>query len=171
MDVYLFEPSVKEICTLIEGLLDPDPNERNDARISLIAMGRPAVPELIKALKSQFADQRLAAAEILGEIRDGDSAPVLVRALLDHEESVRQAAANSLVSLHKDAFDPLMHGLVEFPESEWMREGALSVLNGLYALGLINKSDEKILDVLQGKMPVEFVRSTASDLISKLERE
>ncbi len=170
MDVYLFEPTVKEICALIEGLHDPDANERHEARVSLVALGKPAVPELIKALDSPYVDQRLAAAEILGEIRDHDSAPALVKALLDHEAAIRHAAADSLVSLQKSALDPLMHGLVDFPDSEWMGEGALIVLDGLYALGLLDKSQVKILDDLHAKMPAEFVRSTASDMISKLKQ-
>jgi HEAT repeat protein len=67
---------------LIEALQDKDAQVSDNAREALQKIGAPAVEELIVALKHEDVRVRVAAATILGEIRDPRAVDPLINALL-----------------------------------------------------------------------------------------
>lgn len=109
---------------LIATLGDHDGLARQRARYSLVAIGQPAVPALIKALTDPSGQRRWEAAKALGRIRDPSAAPALVRALEDQDFGVRWLAAEGLISLKRAGLPPLLQALAKHPDSVWIREGA-----------------------------------------------
>jgi HEAT repeat protein len=97
---------------------------RQRARHSLVAIGEPAVPALVKALNDPNGHRRWEAAKTLGAIRDPSTAPALVRAMEDEDFGVRWLAAEGLIGLKRAGLVPLFQALAEHPDSVWIREGA-----------------------------------------------
>lgn len=87
---------------------------RKKARESLVAMGKPTVPSLKKALQESTSDQvRWEAAKALGAIRDARSIPPLVKALTGSDSHVTWLAAEALSQFKKTAWPPLLRALIE----------------------------------------------------------
>lgn len=83
---------------LLSALEDPSPEARDAAAEALTRAGAPVVPALADAMSHKSAAVRKAAALVLGEIGP-DAAPALtalVRAAIDRDEGVRQAASQAL---------------------------------------------------------------------------
>lgn len=97
---------------------------RQRARHSLVAIGEPAVPALVKALNDPNGHRRWEAAKTLGAISDPSTAPALVRAMEDEDFGVRWLAAEGLIGLKRAGLVPLFEALAEHPDSVWIREGA-----------------------------------------------
>ena len=93
------EPAVP---LLIEALGTGDELFQRGAAAALGLIGKPAVPALATALRPG-GDPRAAvgAAHVLGEIGDRRSADILIRALEDEREEVREAARQALGSIRK----------------------------------------------------------------------
>lgn len=101
---------------------------RGKAHASLVAIGKPAVKPLLKALTDSTEYGRGQAAKALGEIGDLSAAPALVKALEDDKFDVRWLAARALVELGRDGLPALLQALVKRPHSTWLREGAHHIL-------------------------------------------
>ena len=107
---------------------------RQQARQSLVDIGKPAVAPLMKALKSPESNFHLRweAAKALSELEDPAAAPALIRALEDDDNfSVRWLAAEGLIALGRDGLAPLLKALVKRSNSASLREGAHHVLRML----------------------------------------
>jgi hypothetical protein len=109
---------------LIATLGDHDGLARKRARHSLVAIGQPAVPALVKALTDPTGRRRWEAAKALGAMRDPSAAPALVRATEDQDFGVRWLAAEGLIGLKRAGLAPLLQALAEHPDSVWIGEGA-----------------------------------------------
>jgi len=112
------------ISQLIATLGDHDGLVRQRARHSLVAIGEPAVPALVKVLTDPDAHRRWEAAKTLGAIGDPAAAPALVRAMEDEDFGVRWLAAEGLISLKRAGLAPLFQALAAHPDRVWIREGA-----------------------------------------------
>ena len=91
----LFPPEYE---SLLRALEDPSPEVRGRAAEALAGVGAPVVPALAEMLTHETAHVRHAAALPLGDMGPG-AAPALtalVRAAIDRDESVRQAASQAL---------------------------------------------------------------------------
>ena len=93
------EPAVQP---LIEALGTENELLRRGAIAALGLVGKPAVPALAMALR-HGDDRRVPAGAVraLGEIGDRRSADILIRALEDEREEVREAAREALASIRK----------------------------------------------------------------------
>jgi HEAT repeat protein len=95
---------------------------------SLARIGRPAVPELIKALRNNEPKLRYQAAQVLGRI--GPEAevavPALVRAMEDPEPGVQKAAARALGQIGTEAGDAV-RALMDLIGTVKDRQPAISV--------------------------------------------
>ena len=103
---------------------------RQEARKSLVAMGKPATPSLIRALRNSKVDQvRWEAAKALGAIGDARAAPSLVKALEDNDPDVVWLAAEALRNFKKAAWPVLFRALIKRgAHSSLLRQGAHHVL-------------------------------------------
>lgn len=118
--------------TLIEALRDPDTTVRGAAIRALGHVGPPALPALADTLREPSRFIREAAAEALGHIRDERTVPVLIHALSDWDDNVRDKAARALVHVGKVAVPGLLQALNEL-EAGAVRQRALWALERLGA--------------------------------------
>ena len=122
--------------TNIESLMDmlasKEGKTRQTARESLIALGKPAVPSLTRALRnSKLNHLRWEAAKCLGSINDTRAIPSLVKALEDKDHDVAWLAAVALKKFKKAAWPQLFNMLVESkPDSILLRQGVHHILRG-----------------------------------------
>ena len=124
------------ISSLVADLTSDDGVVRQKARESLVAIGGPAVPLLIRTLEDPKEWVRWEAAKSLSQIADPASAPALVRALEDKMFDVRWLAAEGLIALGRETLVPLLEALIERSDSPWLLEGAHHVLHDLTGEGL-----------------------------------
>jgi hypothetical protein len=92
------EPPAEKIERLIAAFSNKDGWKRRNARMALVAIGKPAVPCLTKALKHQDAKVRWQTIKALGAIGDPRSGPDMVSALTDENFEIRWLAAEALCS-------------------------------------------------------------------------
>jgi HEAT repeat protein len=112
--------------SLISLLASKDGMIRQRARKSLVVLGKPAVPSLIRMLRNFKLEQvRWEAAKALGEISDVGSIPPPVKALEDTNHDVAWLAAKALRKNKKAAWLPLLRALVKSgADSVLLRQGA-----------------------------------------------
>ncbi|NTU80878.1 MAG: HEAT repeat domain-containing protein [Chloroflexales bacterium] len=133
--------TMAELHPLVSALASHDAVVRDQARQTLVAMGTPAVDQLIAALQSPRHELRWEAAKALGEIADPRAAPALIAALEDVRYDVRWLAAVGLIALRESGLIPLLQTLEHASWSEGnLRAGAHHVLRaqlgGPYATAL-----------------------------------
>ena len=108
------EANGSNIESLMNMLANKDGMKRQNARESLVALGKPAVSSLIKALQNSPSNQvRWEAAKALGAIHDTRSIPSLVEALSDDDSDVTWLAAEALRKFKKTAWPPLLRALMK----------------------------------------------------------
>ena len=103
---------------------------RQKARKSLVTLGKPAVPILIRVLQnSKLNHLRWEAAKSLGAIGDVRAIPSLVKALEDSDIDVVWLAAEALRKFKKAAWPALLHAMTKSgDDSVLLRNGAHHVL-------------------------------------------
>jgi HEAT repeat protein len=136
------------ISLLIAKLAAKDGLERERARRSLVAIGSPAVADLIESLASPNKQVRWEAAKALADIADPAAADALVKALEDKVFDVRWLAAKGLINLGREGLVPLLQALIERSDSPWLRDAAHHVLHDL-AVGELEELLEPIMDSLE----------------------
>ena len=141
--------------------------ERNEAREYMVRIGKPAVPALIDALRSQSEHTRWESAKALSEIRDPRAAGALVDALEDEESAVRWLAARALIGLGRSALIPLLHCVEMASDSRWMREGAHHVLHSLIRDGVADEAIP-VLDALENLEPTVEAPIAAYQVLQQL---
>jgi HEAT repeat protein/class 3 adenylate cyclase len=110
-----------------------DPDERRAAGAALAAIGAPAIPGLLVALREENVNRnswmvRLEAAERLGLIGDIKAGKALVEALHDKMSNVRWAAAIALGKLAcKSSTGPLINSLKSDPHASVREVAAVSL--------------------------------------------
>ncbi len=116
--------------SLMDMLASKDGVVRQKAREALVALGKPAVSSLIRALQNSRLDQvRWEAAKALGSISDTGSMPSLVKALEDSNSDVAWVAADALKTYKKAAWPSLLEALIKSgSDSVELRKGAHRVL-------------------------------------------
>jgi len=120
-----------DISSLVSLLGGKDGVKRIKARAALVDIGRPAVDALVSAMKDRNQTMRWEAAKALGQIRDPKSIDALVMALRDKLFDVRWLAAEALIGIGDKSVKPILQALIDYPESEELREGAHHVLHDL----------------------------------------
>jgi HEAT repeat protein len=136
--------------TLIILLSSSDDLARTRACESLIALGTPAVPLLVEALKDSNSLGRWEAAKALSEIGDVAAAPALVEALEDEEFEVRWRAAEALTKMGINGLRPLLQALIRDADSVSLREAAHHILHNV-AGGELKNSLLPVLIALEGR--------------------
>jgi HEAT repeat protein len=148
----------KNLGPLMAALAGGDGMARKDARERLVALGKPAVSSLAKALKkSKVAQLRWEAAKALGEIGSRRSIPVLVQALEDRDRDVAWLAAEALRKFGKKAWPELLRALLEGGSSSaLLRQGLHHVLVAQQEAGY-----EELLAVLVKELESNAIREAA----------
>lgn len=137
---------------------------RERAHSTLIAIGKPAVKPLVKALMKSTEYGRGQAAKALGEIGDLSAAPALVKALEDDKFDVRWLAARALVALGRDGLPALLRALIERPNSTWLREGAHHILHD-EGYQTWQEQLAPVMKALEGYAPVDALPEAAEEVL------
>jgi hypothetical protein len=119
------------IPSLVADLASFDPAVRTKAREALVAIGKLAVPSLIRLLLHRKPHIRWEAAKALCGIADPLAAFALVNALDDRDGDVRWLAAEGLAALGRESLQPLLAALIERAQSCSFCEGAHRVCHTL----------------------------------------
>lgn len=154
----------KDIHALMIDLDDKDIKVRQRARQALVAIGPPAVPQLIDALYDPRDQIRWQSALILGHVGDGAATPALIKTLEDEAIEVRWRAAESLADLGCQALVPLLRVLIQHPESPWLREGAHHTLRILIIksdLGELIKPVLRAFDAIEPTIAIPIAAAVA----------
>lgn len=96
---------------------------------ALQAIGSPAIPALMDALRDQDDQVRWHSAKTLSTVATTSAVEGLLDALDDNNYGVRWLAAEGLVHAGQAAIAPLLRRLAETKASAWLRQGAWHVLN------------------------------------------
>lgn len=148
------DETVLEIKRLIAGLRSYEGETRRQARNELVFMGKASVDFLIPLLQDPDDDVRWEAVKALAEITDPRTTSDLVNVLMDHNFGVRWLAAEALISIGRDAVEPLLKGLTEHPESAWLRRGTLHALHVLTKRNPdLNEIISPVITALEGYEP------------------
>jgi HEAT repeat protein len=140
-----------EISLLINQLLNDDPELVDEARAEILEIGRPAVPLLIKALKSDKPALRYMVCEILAEIRDERALPHMINLLKDKKEytaSIASVAARALGRLGEPSVIPHLMEAASSPDIE-LRYEAINALGILRAQEAITLTLQVLTDTAQ----------------------
>jgi HEAT repeat protein len=122
--------------SLMDALESSDGMARQKARLSLVTLGKPAVPSLLEALQDSKSHQlRWEAAKALGAIGDARSIPLLVKVLGDSDADEAWLAAEALKGFKKIAWPALLNALME--------DGSNAVILRQRAHNVFRNQDEK----------------------------
>ena len=138
----------EEIENLISKLDGNDRQIRKQTRLQLMEAGREATPYLSAALRNRNSYIRHEAAKALGELRDPESAPALVEALLDESIEVHWASSEALIALGQDSILPVLKGMVKHFDSYRFRQGAYHVLHTFKRTSQLDPHASKVLESL-----------------------
>jgi hypothetical protein len=156
---------------LIEMLASKKGLNRQKARKSLIALGKPAVSSLTQVLQNSKLDQvRWEAAKTLSAISDYRAVPSLVKALEDKDEDVAWLAAEALKKLKKAAWPALLRVLIRRgADSVSLRRGAHHVLRNQKENGFndLLKTLTKTLELESASVP-ESTALAAYDILTHM---
>ena len=141
----------------------------DDARTQLLAIGSPAVPAILEAVRTAKGPGRLEMAKLLGGIADPASAPALVELLSDSDFDVRWAAIEGLSSLGYDALGPLISAIIKDPGSLLLRNGAHHVLHHVAGEGYYTLL-KPLMMAIEGPIPNVEVPATARKVQNELAR-
>jgi uncharacterized protein (DUF302 family) len=161
---YEIDPTIQ---SLITNLSSNDDIIRIHSRESLVKIGKPAVPQIVEALKRGSHWVRWEAAKALGEISDATAAPALVEALKDEEFDVRWLAAEGLIKMERGGVEPLLHALMAQADLSRLREGAHHVIRELIK-GELKEYLTPVLQAIEGVEPSTQVPWIARNAHEKL---
>ncbi len=164
------EQTKKNIESLVNMLADEDGMARNEARKSLITIGKPAVSVLISTFQNSKVDQvRWEAIKALGAIVDIKAIPVMVKALEDNDKDIAWLAAVGLEKLGIAAWPALLNALImRGSDSLILRQGAHHILRKQRGKKY-NELLTILLNALESETGAESTPPAAYNLLVKIE--
>ncbi|MGD0854990.1 MAG: HEAT repeat domain-containing protein [Dehalococcoidia bacterium] len=121
----------EDISVLVTKLSDEDGLVRQNARLDLQTIGKPAVPQLCWTMNNKNKHARWEAARALAELADPSSLPWLIKALDDKEFDIRWLVGLALIRIQIPALVPLLEALLVTRKQNWLWEGARHVIRGM----------------------------------------
>jgi HEAT repeat protein len=157
-----------DIPSLIKHFSNPDGFIRMQAREILTCIGKPAVPELIKALVNANTQVRREIIKVLESIREPSTIPVLVEQLKNDNAGIRWAASNALIGFKREAIPALLEALMHDFDSIGLRLSAHHILHVFKDDGHLREAEEKVFEALEGIAPAASVPWAASKALESL---
>lgn len=153
------------ITKLIDELSSPRSPDRERARDQLVAVGEPAVPELVATCETVDDRGRLEIYKALTEISDAAAIPMLIRGLEDGSQDVRWVAAEGLLNIGAPTVEPLLLALIDRARDHTILDGALHVLRGLSRRGA-QPLVKPLISAIRGPEPGVHVPPAAETVLS-----
>ncbi len=165
METYLINAAGHDVEALIEGLDEPDEEERRIAEFALFAQGGKAIQSLTHALGVDDPALRREAAHVLAEMHLAEAAPALIQALNDNDEMVRTTAVDGLVALREDAVHPILERLAGGLLPGKIQTGLYQALQGLEEFGVLRGNLKHIMAVMKANSSPFEIQSVAQELL------
>jgi len=144
-------------------------NCSEDARTQLLAIGSPAIPALLEAVRLEKGGTRLEMTRLLRQMADPASATALVELLTDDDFDVRWEAVEGLSAMGYDGLEPLVTAIIQAPGSLKLRNSAHHILHHIAAEGYYTLL-KPLMMAIEGAIPNVEVPATARKLQSELAR-
>lgn len=138
------------------------------ARLSLVAIGEPAVAPLVRALPSKNVQLRWEAAKALGQIASRQGACGLVGALEDPIFGIRWLASEGLVHIGGGSLIPLIEALEHNPEALLLQDGGHRVLREIIKRGQFTEILGPVVEALESIEPAATVPMAARGALERL---
>lgn len=137
-EIYTTRPGNKQIiktaylARLTSDLLKAeDYTVKHNARITLVKIGKRALPSMNRLLSSGNVKQRIEAAKVMQLIADSRSIPFLIALLDEPEFEIRWIASEGLVKIGRKCIAPLLRSIRGGKSSLYIDKSAHHVLDGL----------------------------------------
>jgi HEAT repeat protein len=130
-----------------------------------VAVGEPAVPELVATCETVGDRGRLEIYKALTEISDAAATPMLIRGLEDEYHDVRWVAAEGLLNIGAPAVERLLLALIDRARDHTILDGALHVLRGLSRRGA-EPLLKPLISAIRGPEPGVHVPPAAETALS-----
>lgn len=163
------EPDMRvKISDLISQLRCGDAQEcREVARTQLLAIGSPAVPALLEAIRVEKGDARLEMAKLLRRLADPSAAGAFIELLSDDDFDVRWEAVEGLSSLGYDSLEPLVSAIIKNPGSIKLRHASHHILHHIASKGYYTLL-KPLMMAIEGAIPNVEVPAAARKVQSEL---
>jgi hypothetical protein len=161
------EPSMDMMRKYITDLGSPHGLERQNARLSMVAIGEPAIDILAVLALHPKSIVRWEAVKALAQMKNAVTAPLLINALEDEFESIRWVAVHGLIALGKPGLIALLEALSSYKLTAILRQGAHHVIREFskrYPISGI----EDIMQSLENTGNYFIVPINAKSLLNKL---
>jgi HEAT repeat protein len=160
------------LASLLDTLENKDGATRQIARKSLVALGKPAVSSLNRALRdSKLNHVRWEAVKTLDAIGDIRSIPAIVIALEDSDADVAWSAAEALRKFKMAAWPPLLRALMKRGAgSVLLRQGAHHVLRNQREPGFTGLLSNLAKAIESGTVP-ESTTVAAYEILKRMKAD
>jgi hypothetical protein len=140
-----------------------------DVRNQLKAIGAPALPALVEAIRAEKGPSRVVLVGLLRQINDPVSAPALVELLSDKDFDVRWEAVEGLSALGYDSLEPLISALIRSPGSLPLRNGAHHILHHVAEEGYYTLL-RPLMMAIEGGIPNVEILPAAREIQAEIAR-
>lgn len=161
---------VNIINSLIEDLGIKDGLARIRARNALVTIGKKAIPVLEKALDNKDELERWEVAKVLGQIDAPEATRALISALEDKSIDVHWVAADGLIAIGRPALAPLLHKLLEKPDSPELLDIIHYILHSIRGAD-IKEIIQPVLKALKGNEAILEVPIAAEAALESLRHQ
>jgi HEAT repeat protein len=159
-----------KISGLISQISSGDSADRvEDARTQLLAVGSPAVPALLEAVRVEKGESRLELVKLLRQMAEPSTAGAFVELLSDDDFDVRWEAVEGLSTLGYDGLEPLISAIIKNPGSMKLRNGAHHVLHHVASQGYYTLL-KPLMMAIESTMPNIEIPAAAIQVQSELAR-
>ncbi len=141
----------------------------DEARTQLLAIGSPAVPAILEAVRIEKGAARLEMAKLLRQMAGPATAGALVELLSDEDFDVRFEAIEALSSIGYDGLAPLVAAIMLNPGSLKLRGGAHHVLHHVASLGYYELL-KPLMMALEGPIPNVEIPAAAREVQNQMAR-
>jgi len=160
-----------DIEKLVKVLTEKDGLKRQGARMSLVKIGRPAIPYLEEILKIEEYRARWEAIKTISSIPHPDTIPALLKCLDDENEDIRWVAAEGMIELENHAVKPLLKSILTNYESVNFCETAHHILKELVVRKSFTDTTNIIPMLLSKDSEDTQIPLSANEKLSELNKE
>lgn len=158
----------------ISGLIDQLRGEnsgdnKEDAGTQLLAIGSPALPALLAAVRSETGNARLEIAKMLKRLADTSSAETLLELLSDDDFDIRWEAIEGLSAIGYDSLKPLISAIIQNPGSMKLRNASHHILHHVAAEGYYSLL-KPLMMAIEGDIPNVEIPAAARKIQSEFAR-
>jgi hypothetical protein len=160
-----------QIQKLVDQLGSSDPRERMESRTELVAIGEPAVDEIVEAFGSDRQQTRWEAANCLRRIGSERAIPALVTEIEEANTDVGWLAAEGLIAIGEKSLIPVLTSLTstDHPEIDHFYQHAHHIIRTFACYKKYHIGLQGLLTAFDQSQPQMGVPRAAYEVLQQLE--